>query len=46
MRAESPTESPEWTYEDQFKQLYELDNDACRKPFLDELGYSYSIHTQ
>ena len=45
MRAESPVESPEWTYEDQFKQLYELDNDACRKPFLDELGYLYRNNT-
>ncbi|KAJ8396590.1 hypothetical protein AAFF_G00016560 [Aldrovandia affinis] len=27
----------EWTYEEQFKQLYELDDDEKRKEFLDEL---------
>ncbi|XP_016416687.1 AT-rich interactive domain-containing protein 3A [Sinocyclocheilus rhinocerous] len=27
----------EWTYEEQFKQLYELDNDEKRKEFLDDL---------
>ncbi|XP_041691899.1 AT-rich interactive domain-containing protein 3A-like isoform X2 [Coregonus clupeaformis] len=27
----------EWTYEEQFKQLYELDNDDKRKEFLDDL---------
>ncbi|XP_041060563.1 AT-rich interactive domain-containing protein 3A isoform X3 [Carcharodon carcharias] len=27
----------EWTYEEQFKQLYELDNDPRRKEFLDDL---------
>ncbi|KAK5599975.1 hypothetical protein CRENBAI_012543 [Crenichthys baileyi] len=38
-----PTESPsahshqEWTYEEQFKQLYDLDDDKERKEFLDDL---------
>ncbi|XP_066458404.1 AT-rich interactive domain-containing protein 3C isoform X2 [Eleutherodactylus coqui] len=27
----------EWTYEEQFKQLYELDDDPKRKEFLDDL---------
>ncbi|XP_051924241.1 AT-rich interactive domain-containing protein 3A [Hippocampus zosterae] len=27
----------EWTYEEQFKQLYELDDDGKRKEFLDDL---------
>ncbi|XP_060763271.1 AT-rich interactive domain-containing protein 3A isoform X2 [Neoarius graeffei] len=27
----------EWTYEEQFKQLYELDDDVKRKEFLDDL---------
>ncbi|XP_043096196.1 AT-rich interactive domain-containing protein 3A isoform X3 [Puntigrus tetrazona] len=27
----------EWTYEEQFKQLYELDDDEKRKEFLDDL---------
>ncbi|XP_042344488.1 AT-rich interactive domain-containing protein 3A isoform X2 [Plectropomus leopardus] len=41
-RADSPTEHPqpqhhEWTYEEQFKQLYELDDDEKRKEFLDDL---------
>ncbi|XP_077565185.1 AT-rich interactive domain-containing protein 3A-like [Stigmatopora nigra] len=27
----------EWTYEEQFKQLYELDEDGKRKEFLDDL---------
>ncbi|XP_061452043.1 AT-rich interactive domain-containing protein 3C [Rhineura floridana] len=27
----------EWTYEEQFKQLYELDSDPKRKEFLDDL---------
>uniref|UniRef100_UPI00398EB68E AT-rich interactive domain-containing protein 3A n=1 Tax=Pristiophorus japonicus TaxID=55135 RepID=UPI00398EB68E len=27
----------EWTYEEQFKQLYELDSDPRRKEFLDDL---------
>ncbi|XP_037536701.1 AT-rich interactive domain-containing protein 3A [Nematolebias whitei] len=34
------SESPchhEWTYEEQFKQLYELDDDEKRKEFLDDL---------
>ncbi|XP_076586575.1 AT-rich interactive domain-containing protein 3A isoform X2 [Chaetodon auriga] len=40
--AESPSAYPqsqhhEWTYEEQFKQLYELDNDEKRKEFLDDL---------
>ncbi|KAJ1211253.1 hypothetical protein NDU88_006614 [Pleurodeles waltl] len=30
----------EWTYEEQFKQLYELDDDPKRKEFLDDL-FSY-----
>ncbi|XP_053304787.1 AT-rich interactive domain-containing protein 3C [Spea bombifrons] len=36
----SPNENPghhEWTYEEQFKQLYELDDDPKRKEFLDDL---------
>ncbi|XP_029367211.1 AT-rich interactive domain-containing protein 3A isoform X1 [Echeneis naucrates] len=41
-RTESPPVQPqshnhEWTYEEQFKQLYELDNDEKRKEFLDDL---------
>ncbi|XP_054630691.1 AT-rich interactive domain-containing protein 3A [Dunckerocampus dactyliophorus] len=39
-RAESPPGPPqnhEWTYEEQFKQLYELDDDEKRKEFLDDL---------
>ncbi|XP_076021334.1 AT-rich interactive domain-containing protein 3A [Genypterus blacodes] len=41
-RAESPSALPqsqhhEWTYEEQFKQLYELDDDEKRKEFLDDL---------
>ncbi|XP_038560493.1 AT-rich interactive domain-containing protein 3A isoform X2 [Micropterus salmoides] len=39
-RAESPTaqsQHHEWTYEEQFKQLYELDDDEKRKEFLDDL---------
>ncbi|KAM9360003.1 AT-rich interactive domain-containing protein 3A [Symphorus nematophorus] len=41
-RAESPSAHPqsqhhEWTYEEQFKQLYELDDDEKRKEFLDDL---------
>ncbi|XP_040010051.1 AT-rich interactive domain-containing protein 3A isoform X2 [Xiphias gladius] len=41
-RAESPSAQPlsqhhEWTYEEQFKQLYELDDDEKRKEFLDDL---------
>uniref|UniRef100_A0A3Q3QE60 AT-rich interactive domain-containing protein 3 n=1 Tax=Monopterus albus TaxID=43700 RepID=A0A3Q3QE60_MONAL len=40
--AESPSVHPqpqhhEWTYEEQFKQLYELDDDEKRKEFLDDL---------
>ncbi|XP_004712484.1 AT-rich interactive domain-containing protein 3C [Echinops telfairi] len=45
--ARSPSSSPasqlpeahphEWTYEEQFKQLYELDADPKRKEFLDDL---------
>ncbi|KAF5905625.1 AT-rich interactive domain-containing protein 3A, partial [Clarias magur] len=37
---ESPNAQPqhhEWTYEEQFKQLYELDDDVKRKEFLDDL---------
>ncbi|XP_047449142.1 AT-rich interactive domain-containing protein 3A isoform X2 [Mugil cephalus] len=39
---ESPPAHPqsqhhEWTYEEQFKQLYELDDDEKRKEFLDDL---------
>nr|XP_046242028.1 AT-rich interactive domain-containing protein 3A [Scatophagus argus] len=41
-RAESPSaqsqsQHHEWTYEEQFKQLYELDDDEKRKEFLDDL---------
>ncbi|XP_034398078.1 AT-rich interactive domain-containing protein 3A isoform X2 [Cyclopterus lumpus] len=41
-RAESPSAHPQpqhhdWTYEEQFKQLYELDDDEKRKEFLDDL---------
>ncbi|CAJ1068664.1 AT-rich interactive domain-containing protein 3A [Xyrichtys novacula] len=43
-RAESPNsinqsqnQHHEWTYEEQFKQLYELDDDEKRKEFLDDL---------
>ncbi|XP_053181989.1 AT-rich interactive domain-containing protein 3A [Scomber japonicus] len=41
-RADSPSAQPqsqhhEWTYEEQFKQLYELDDDEKRKEFLDDL---------
>ncbi|XP_077202708.1 AT-rich interactive domain-containing protein 3C isoform X2 [Paroedura picta] len=33
-----PPQPPhEWTYEEQFKQLYELDGDPKRKEFLDDL---------
>ncbi|XP_030581470.1 AT-rich interactive domain-containing protein 3A [Archocentrus centrarchus] len=40
--AESPSshaqsQQHEWTYEEQFKQLYELDDDEKRKEFLDDL---------
>ncbi|XP_078141417.1 AT-rich interactive domain-containing protein 3A [Centroberyx gerrardi] len=40
--AESPaplsqSQHHEWTYEEQFKQLYELDDDEKRKEFLDDL---------
>jgi len=31
------TNNGEWTYEEQFKQLYELSDDAKRKEFLDDL---------
>ncbi|XP_044149605.1 AT-rich interactive domain-containing protein 3A-like [Bufo gargarizans] len=39
-QALSPNGQPgphEWTYEEQFKQLYELDEDPKRKEFLDDL---------
>ncbi|XP_068166165.1 AT-rich interactive domain-containing protein 3A [Antennarius striatus] len=41
-RAESPSaqtqsQHHDWTYEEQFKQLYELDDDEKRKDFLDDL---------
>ncbi|XP_068422759.1 AT-rich interactive domain-containing protein 3A [Clinocottus analis] len=41
-RAESPSAHPQpphhdWTYEEQFKQLYELDDGEKRKEFLDNL---------
>ncbi|XP_029296415.1 AT-rich interactive domain-containing protein 3A [Cottoperca gobio] len=41
-RAESPSAHPQpqhhdWTYEEQFKQLYELDDGEKRKEFLDDL---------
>ncbi|XP_007906480.1 AT-rich interactive domain-containing protein 3A [Callorhinchus milii] len=32
-----PQDQTEWTYEEQFKQLYELDSDPRRKEFLDDL---------
>ncbi|XP_065454722.1 AT-rich interactive domain-containing protein 3C [Chrysemys picta bellii] len=32
-----PPQHHEWTYEEQFKQLYELDDDPKRKEFLDDL---------
>lgn len=32
-----PLDHAEWTYEEQFKQLYELDGDPKRKEFLDDL---------
>ncbi|KAM8793003.1 AT-rich interactive domain-containing protein 3A-like [Eudromia elegans] len=32
-----PPPAHEWTYEEQFKQLYELDEDPKRKEFLDDL---------
>ncbi|KAM4577674.1 AT-rich interactive domain-containing protein 3A [Odontesthes bonariensis] len=41
LRVQSPSAHPqshhEWTYEEQFKQLYELDDDEKRKEFLDDL---------
>ncbi|KAM9743163.1 AT-rich interactive domain-containing protein 3A [Menidia menidia] len=41
LRAQSPSAQAqshhEWTYEEQFKQLYELDDDEKRKEFLDDL---------
>nr|XP_034956805.1 AT-rich interactive domain-containing protein 3C [Zootoca vivipara] len=33
----APQQPHEWTYEEQFKQLYELDTDPKRKEFLDDL---------
>ncbi|XP_062984877.1 AT-rich interactive domain-containing protein 3C [Elgaria multicarinata webbii] len=33
----APQQPHEWTYEEQFKQLYELDSDPKRKEFLDDL---------
>ncbi|XP_027889305.1 AT-rich interactive domain-containing protein 3A-like [Xiphophorus couchianus] len=40
-RTESPSahfhSQQEWTYEEQFKQLYDLDEDEKRKDFLDDL---------
>ncbi|XP_059802546.1 AT-rich interactive domain-containing protein 3A-like isoform X4 [Hypanus sabinus] len=35
--SKSPPGHHEWGYEEQFKQLYELDNDPKRKEFLDDL---------
>ncbi|XP_053437502.1 AT-rich interactive domain-containing protein 3A isoform X1 [Nycticebus coucang] len=32
-----PPDHADWTYEEQFKQLYELDGDPKRKEFLDDL---------
>ncbi|NXP75919.1 ARI3A protein, partial [Ramphastos sulfuratus] len=32
-----PPDHGDWTYEEQFKQLYELDGDPRRKEFLDDL---------
>ncbi|CAM4539957.1 unnamed protein product [Leuciscus chuanchicus] len=34
---QSQSQHHEWTYEEQFKQLYELDDDEKRKEFLDDL---------
>ncbi|XP_072429353.1 AT-rich interactive domain-containing protein 3A isoform X2 [Chiloscyllium punctatum] len=34
---QSQQQQQEWTYEEQFKQLYELDDDPKRKEFLDDL---------
>ncbi|KAG7489358.1 AT-rich interactive domain-containing protein 3A-like [Solea senegalensis] len=34
---QSQSQRHEWTYEEQFKQLYELDDDEKRKEFLDDL---------
>ncbi|XP_078098041.1 AT-rich interactive domain-containing protein 3A-like [Mustelus asterias] len=34
---QSQSQQQEWTYEEQFKQLYELDDDPKRKEFLDDL---------
>ncbi|KAM6363614.1 AT-rich interactive domain-containing protein 3C [Pluvialis apricaria] len=36
-RCPPPPSYHEWTYEEQFKQLYELDEDPKRKEFLDDL---------
>ncbi|XP_062399213.1 AT-rich interactive domain-containing protein 3A isoform X2 [Sardina pilchardus] len=35
--AHAQSQHHEWTYEEQFKQLYELDDDVKRKEFLDDL---------
>uniref|UniRef100_A0A671RBE0 AT-rich interactive domain-containing protein 3 n=1 Tax=Sinocyclocheilus anshuiensis TaxID=1608454 RepID=A0A671RBE0_9TELE len=35
--ASSPNGQADWSYEDHFKVLYELDNDPHRKEFLDDL---------
>ncbi|XP_032888270.1 AT-rich interactive domain-containing protein 3C isoform X3 [Amblyraja radiata] len=34
---QAQSQQQEWTYEEQFKQLYELDDDPKRKEFLDDL---------
>uniref|UniRef100_A0A3B1IDS2 AT-rich interactive domain-containing protein 3 n=2 Tax=Astyanax mexicanus TaxID=7994 RepID=A0A3B1IDS2_ASTMX len=37
LSAHTHPQQHEWTYEEQFKQLYELDDDEKRKEFLDDL---------
>ncbi|XP_062412165.1 AT-rich interactive domain-containing protein 3A [Sardina pilchardus] len=34
---QAPQDHADWTYEEQFRQLYELDGDPKRKEFLDDL---------
>ncbi|XP_062307670.1 AT-rich interactive domain-containing protein 3A isoform X2 [Osmerus eperlanus] len=37
LASQAQSQHHEWTYEEQFKQLYELDDDDKRKEFLDDL---------
>ncbi|XP_059406305.1 AT-rich interactive domain-containing protein 3A isoform X4 [Carassius carassius] len=37
LASQAQSQHHEWTYEEQFKQLYELDDDEKRKEFLDDL---------